>query len=639
MKLFLLVIAFLSLNVAKGQTPQLQREADSLKRALLLMPHDTNRVNTINKLFVNLLKYAPEAAIEYGANAVELSTKLRYFHGLIVAATRMGNYYSNVSNFEKAIEYYQKCKDAGSWTPHNDGVVTGLNGMGLVYEKKGDYAKAAECFNQGLIAAEQANDSFQIAAIYLNLGMLNFDMKDYPQSRQYYQKSVDISRKARAYGAVGMGMACLGNVYIVENKLDSAHFYYLEAIAKADSLGDKSALASRLVNLGKIYELQKKYPEAEAAILKAIQIKEETGDRHGLAVAYKNLGQVFGRIQQYDKAQKYIMEALRISGEIGAAKTYMMSHKAMSELYKKKGDYENAYRYLTLADSLNEILFKEEKIKQIKEAEARYEASHKEQQIAMLSEGKVKDAQLLWQKNLLIGGLVSLVVLLSIIGFLVWRQQHLHAKRNALELEHRLLRAQMNPHFIFNAMQSIQRYISDNDLARANEYMADLGILIRKILEYTGKKSISLQEELDILQLYVNLEQGRLNGMFDYAVEVDEEVDTFETQVPPLVLQPFIENAIWHGIAPKKAGGQLSIGITQTDHELLCEIKDNGIGLTEAALRKSKSPQANRTSHGTAIARERLGGGNAVLMQERLDENGAVEGTTVLLKIPIDNSE
>ena len=185
-------------------------------------------------------------------------------------------------------------------------------------------------------------------------------------------------------------------------------------------------------------------------------------------------------------------------------------------------------------------------------------------------------------------------------GWFMRRQHQLREQKKAAELEHRALRTQMNPHFIFNALNSIQRIYLEGDIDEANEYIADFSTLMRNILENSNKSSISLHKELETLRLYLELEKLRSRNRIEYSISVDPEIDPLRTNVPPLVIQPFVENAIWHGILPKKQKGMIAIRLAPRDGNLKCEVSDDGVGMNPDDRTKS-------SSKGIAITEQRLG--------------------------------
>ncbi len=210
-------------------------------------------------------------------------------------------------------------------------------------------------------------------------------------------------------------------------------------------------------------------------------------------------------------------------------------------------------------------------------------------------------------------------------------------KLNELKME--ALRSQMNPHFIFNSLNSINYYIIKNDSENASNYLKKFSKLVRSILNHSKSEMVTLQEEIDINKLYVELEQMRFNQSFDFKIEINESLDTDDIQVPSMLLQPFIENAVWHGLMHKKDKGLLLIRIEKSPNQsFVISIIDNGIGRIAAAELKSKSA-TNQKSHGMGITSERVDIYNKLnnlwLIEQQtidlVDENNQAKGTQINL--------
>jgi ligand-binding sensor domain-containing protein len=205
------------------------------------------------------------------------------------------------------------------------------------------------------------------------------------------------------------------------------------------------------------------------------------------------------------------------------------------------------------------------------------------------------------------------------------------------ELETKMFRSQMNPHFIFNSLNSIQKYIWENKEEDAAEYLARFAKLIRAILENSRKETIPLYEEIEVMKLYIELEHRRSNAHFDYSVKVGEDINLQNIVIPPLLMQPFIENAIWHGLNKKKEKGHLLLSITQKEQQLVCVIDDDGVGRQENIA----SISTEKKSLGITITQQRI---DRLMETTKLfasvsiedkKENGIATGTTVTLTLPL----
>jgi ligand-binding sensor domain-containing protein len=214
-------------------------------------------------------------------------------------------------------------------------------------------------------------------------------------------------------------------------------------------------------------------------------------------------------------------------------------------------------------------------------------------------------------------------------------------KQKATELEMQALRAQMNPHFIFNSLNSINRFILQNNRAQASEYLTKFSKLVRLILQNSQASLIPLESELESLELYLNLEALRFNYHFDYKVSVPKDMDISALQVPPLILQPYVENAIWHGLMHKEEKGQLDIEVSEEDDHLYFKITDNGIGREKAAALASKSATKHKsmglriTAHRIAIIQKSQTLESPVTINDLVNADGTAAGTEVTIKMPV----
>jgi hypothetical protein len=213
-------------------------------------------------------------------------------------------------------------------------------------------------------------------------------------------------------------------------------------------------------------------------------------------------------------------------------------------------------------------------------------------------------------------------------------QEQLLLKNKILMLEQQALQAMMNPHFVFNVMNSIQHYINTQNTSSANKVLTGFAKLIRKNLEICTKSYINLAEEIDYLNLYLSLEKNRFGEKFIYHISIDDEIDREETLVPSMLLQPYIENAIWHGIMPLEEGGKLDIIIDQKDEEYLwIKIVDNGVGIRNSLANKHSA----HVSKGMTLTQERINLLNKIAakpIQLFVEQNGE-KGTTVTILAPL----
>jgi len=204
------------------------------------------------------------------------------------------------------------------------------------------------------------------------------------------------------------------------------------------------------------------------------------------------------------------------------------------------------------------------------------------------------------------------------------------------ELKMTVLQTQMDPHFLYNSLNSINNFVLQNDIEKASDYITKFSRLIREILKNSSSLSISLEEDLGILGLYVKLEQMRMVGGFDYVVTIDDNIDLKEIKVPPLFMQPYVENAIWHGFSNNDGYKKINLSIYNEDDKIRCEIVDNGIGIDQSKYR-NKNKGSSRKPFGLKVSEDRIkmlyeNQNVYVILEDISDQYGT--GTKVTLKFP-----
>jgi len=243
-------------------------------------------------------------------------------------------------------------------------------------------------------------------------------------------------------------------------------------------------------------------------------------------------------------------------------------------------------------------------------------------------------------------GLIPVVVAFSFIIFLLYRskrellfkQKESEFRLNIAELEMKALRAQINPHFIFNCLNSIHHYMQQNNVQQAGVYLLKFSRLIRYVLETSSLRTVPISDDLDILKIYMELEQLRLQNSFTFEILTESIGDTDAIQIPPMILQPFVENSIWHGLSQRGSGGMIHISFIKDDEIIQCVIEDNGI-------RKEKSitlgSLMKKTSLGMSLIRDRLTVISATfkvaaffVVEDRRDDPSPSDGTRIVIRLP-----
>jgi len=273
--------------------------------------------------------------------------------------------------------------------------------------------------------------------------------------------------------------------------------------------------------------------------------------------------------------------------------------------------------------------------------QTRYESDRKDQQIDYLSkENEFKDTQLS-QTRIILFGLAGLVILIVILAFVLIRQNKLREQQKNLLLQQKLFRSQMNPHFLFNSLASIHNFMLNENTVKAASYLSRFSKLVRAILNSSVEEYITLTEEIGTIENYLELQKVRFPDLFDYTIEVDDTINPEITNIPSMLTQPFIENAIEHGIKHKNSKGNISVRCKLKDEKIVFDVEDDGVGRARAKEILNKQDKDHK-SLATAITYERIRVLNKKLkkkiilgIKDLMDSENKPAGTKVILQIPI----
>lgn len=640
-----------------------QRQIDSIQG--LLAGHalnDSLHLVLLNELAYLHYSIDPEEGLKVGDEALLLAERLNDSVGLATAYAHKGHNYSALGLDTLALEMYGLARDLKKRNKDRAGEARLIYNMGLVYFNQADYRRANDCNQRAYEVFAEEKDSFLMAKMLNSIGINHMYLSQYPQSLEAYLKAKGIYEDLELtddleYVNINSN---IGLLYAHLEKFELAGKYQKYALEGYQKQGFMVGEANALTNLGRL-ETQNGRPEAAIGLYeKALSIMQEIHNERGQASALTNIGIAYVELKEYQEAIPYfegtreIYEKLNNHNNLsivhqnlgdcylhladGAAKRaklrlarehYELSlgyaeevhnlslqynaFEGLAEVHKAHGDFERAYdsksRAVVLRDSFNSTDKKEE----IARLEAQYKYEGEKAMLradfekqGMLAQAEV-DKQRVINKMLVFSSGVFLTALL--VGFILYKKRNdaIAAKKQAefnaqvAETELKALRSQMNPHFIFNSLNSISDYMAKNDIGKAEAYLLKFAQLTRAILENSEKKWITLKEDLELMKIYMDIEAMRLNHPLNYSIKVDKKVDPENTLVPPLLLQPFIENSIWHGISKKNGQGRIDLHVRAEEDFLVCSIDDDGVG-----RRKKIDTRKRNASMGLKITKNRL---------------------------------
>jgi tetratricopeptide (TPR) repeat protein len=489
---------------------------------------------------------------------------------------------------------------------------------------------------------------------------------DYENAIKYLRKNEDYGKAHKTY--YQDFSPNIAEVYCKMGQADSAS-YYADTSKFRDQWvrmhnGEKAW--GRNV-LGQSFLLKKHYDDAVTLFKGSVAYFRKTHNPVALPDPILFLAQAYTGQNDYSKALQYAREGLDSANKWNLRPEMMHGYQLLSLIFHEIGNNDSAYNYLLKYIEIKDSMLSRQSLFKLYNYQKVAEDEKKQAQLLLLNkDNKIKDQQLKQEalaRNGLISGLLGFILIVFfILRSLILKRKneklkhtqlenemklqqlenekkHAELLQQATELEMQALRAQMNPHFIFNCLSSINRIILKNESKTASDYLTRFSRLIRMVLINSQKSMIPLEDELQMLRLYLDMERLRFKDSFDYSIIFTNAIDETAVLIPPLLLQPFCENAVWHGLMQKEGQGHLNVELSIQGNVLRCIITDNGIGREKAASLKSKSAEKDK-SLGLQLTAQRL----ALLNQNKetrafytiediVDENKDIAGTKVIIKI------
>ncbi|MEO1449132.1 MAG: histidine kinase, partial [Bacteroidota bacterium] len=577
------------------------------------------------------IAWAQKAGLQYQKarettnQAIELAREMNDSTGWAKAIKFQGILHFEQGALTESLEYLSEAERLFKSLQSRNGIISTLNVKGQVYGAQGKCIEAIKAFRQ--VAAQlrsEEDDLRSKVAVRINLTAALLGCYQYETTLKTAQSILPNLEQANLAEHRGSVLNMIGSAYDELGQYDSAQQVFRKAIDESIQKGDSLTASVLKGNLAIVLIHSGVYSEALTLLEEARAGMREFTLNDGNFEVYK--GQALAKSGKGQEAIPLLRRGIDLVKARGDLKALFHGWEAMAQAQSSVGDNTAAFLSLQKAMSFKDSLRNLQIAGQVQELNTRFET----ERISFALKNAELEIDLNRQRLFLLSSVLGAVILLGVVAYLVFslqmRRKFYEAQQRQKELEYSVLRTQMNPHFIFNALNSIQGFFADQDFIRGNDYLGAFAFLMRKILNQAGRKEISLEEEIETLKLYLELEQARLHKQLQYEIRLNESVEAAWIMIPPLILQPFVENAVWHGIAPKKVPGhvQIDLSMNAAETHLLCTITDDGVGLGHA-------PKSQHTSKGISITRERLGPEGKVSVQDRTGGNGV----EVKLQIPV----
>jgi tetratricopeptide (TPR) repeat protein/anti-sigma regulatory factor (Ser/Thr protein kinase) len=642
---------------------------DSMKNLVPKIKVDTEAVRIIYRIADRYTNINPDSSFYYAKKGLIMANRAGWKRGQGALLSLMGGLKSNFSDFKLALAYHQRSYAINKEIGLKRMMAANLNDIGVVYERQGESTKAQQYHFKALELAIAVKDSVRIPLYYSNIGNIFTEQFDYQKSASYFNKALAIYEALGDYNGIGKIYGNLASVYLATNQLERAALYYRHAVAIYTQTGNMVGAAEILGNLSLLYQdnLDKKLE----LLFKAKKIYDELDPEQSLSITtLGNIGGTYADIYinkllpkapakfipaTYDQVSKgaefYLNKAISICKKAGDRINLSYYADNLAQLQETKGDFKQALSNFRLSQKLTDTLFSQENKNKIAHLEAKFNFQKKEDDY---QQQQIRNS--FRQKQFLLYGILTLVIIVAIVAFVLSRmrikqlklknelQRRLAEERtkelvhqhNLSESELKAIRSQMNPHFIFNVLNSIESYILESDPRTASRLVQKFATLSRLILENSTQRMVTVEREWKALKLYTELEAMRFNYQFTYQFNVDPDLDLTQLLVPPMLVQPMIENAILHGLRnADTVGSYVKVSLTQDEATISFTVEDNGIGLEEAKKLTSTSTIKSQ-SIGLSAIRERINIINTLSKGEHAEfhiESTSVDGRNVTMAV------
>ncbi len=589
--------------------------------------------------YVFSLKGDLTEAERYGTLSLNFFEQTGDNRGVINSYSVLAYFAQRQKDFKKAVALIQEAIDVARSTGDTIPLADATNSLGNIYRDMALFNRAIDSYFEALGLWEAKGDSSGVAIAYGSIGLMYYHQEDWNKALEFCFRKLAISKAQNDIWEISKTYNTIATTYNAKAKYDSALMYFREGLKLDYRMNYHSRIASGCNNIASTFLLLSKRDSAEHYINKALEIAIKIKDPE-LVNYYVTLG----NIQKSQGRHKTALESLTKAYQMGKVqKLPLVVHDAslvLSDLYSSINREDLAYKYLKEHYQIKDSISNAAYLKQVTRLELQYDYDKKQKAAEYeRMEERIRHENQIRQQRLVMAGLGILIIFVTLISFLILRHSRLRSQLTRIDLEQRLLRAQMNPHFIFNSLCAVQDFILAGKPQKANNFLTKISRLMRNILENSREEFIPLEKEIETVRLYLDLQQLRFETEFEYDIRLDEGIDPENVSIPPMLTQPCVENSIEHGLLPLKHKGNLRITYTFNNGLMRLEVVDNGIGRKEAAARAAE--KKNKKSVSTEVTRERLENFRKTMHQKNISyeiidlyEDDRAAGTKVVIMLP-----
>lgn len=581
--------------------------------------------------------------MRYFANTAESKG---YFIGQSYALNQLGRRYRAYSQFSNAIALHNSALEAANKDENLEFKVFSLNMLSVVYRRTDAIKTALDYSQEALELAETVKNPSDGLKRSINvslngIGNIYQTLEQYDLAIKQFEKSMLLEKELGNELGIAINHQNIGECQESQLNLNAALENFKTSLYYNKKINNAMGLIICKNSIAQINIKQEKIKEAIAILEPTLIDSKSLGDQYVTSAVHINLGTALMHIKNYKEAEKNMLTGLQLAKKHNLPSGVIKANLNLSDLYNKQGKYKKALEYYKVAQAFDEGITNVRNLRYVNDMIIRYDTEKKSSQIEVLAkENEIVKLKLRKNKTTLLISAFALTLLAGIF-FILYRQYQLKNEKKLLTLEQTMLRSQMNPHFLFNSLNSIKLYIINNEKKNAVHYLNKFSKLVRKILEASSLKEIPLAEELETVDLYMNIENIRFSNEINFNISIAEDIDTHTIKIPSLILQPFLENALWHGLSSKEGEKKIQLNVRKCNEGFIhIEITDNGVGRAVAEKIK-KNKVLKRKSIGIDITKERLTNFSREYQNsfsldiiDLYDENKNSSGTQVILHIP-----
>ena len=677
-KIMIIILILSGINLSAMERSELNQQLDSLE-SQLTFARGKERVDVLYQLTFLIAPYDQEKAEAYVEEESELVQKLNDELGRAKVSQNLGDIAYYRDNFIEALNDYNQALDIFKKHHFYLGLGNCYSRIVLIFYHTGNWEKGVEYLELAREAFESGDYYKDLATHYWGIGYFNNNyFEDYEKSKEVLNIAFHLAEEHHLSSAFHGGiLASLGYAYSRNDEPDTAIIIYKRALSYLDDsiLNDRGLRVQFLRELGTIY-YQNGMPDSALYCLNlALDKAREMTYVFGVVYISLSMGSIYYHQGHYTDAINYYGQAIEnalpvyksgkgyVDEAYALAPVYawdvhlpIMTHKAIrhymlnylitanlriSQSYEALNNFPESYKYFQAYRSWKDTINELNRQNELYGLQIGYDTERKDQQITLLEQENQLQQYRIRQNRAFLSGLWVLIIILSFISILFVRQRKLKADHQAVLIKQRLFRSQMNPHFIFNSLGSIQSSIINEEPDKAVKYLSRFSKLMRNILDSSVEETVSLEEELATIENYLELQKVRFDSKFDYTIDIDTDIDIENSYLPPMLAQPFIENSIEHGIKHKEGKGRIEIRCRRGNDVTIFEVEDDGVGRARAQEILMQQ-DAKHKSLATVITRERIAALNRrsrkkikLEIVDLQDNDGNASGTRVVFRIPI----